>query len=100
MHTTNDVATQDSPSASLYLDATEEAHYHPTAGPMWNRWMRACERRGIAYDAVALAEHALHNADARDPLTAYSRPCIFQRNGRECRSFAGRPCAADCDIPF
>lgn len=82
-----------------YIDATEEAHYHPEAGRMWNRWMLRCERRGITYDAVALAEAALANADARDPLNGY-RNCILRRNGRECRSYAGRPCAADCDIPF
>ena len=101
MHTTNDVTTVDSPGASSpFIDATEEAHYHPIAGPMWSRWMQACERRGIAYDAVALAEAALTNADANDPLERSARGCIFQRNGRPCRAEDGGSCSPHCDIPF
>ena len=42
---------------------------------------------------------AAASADARDPIDG-PRACILRRNGRECRSYAGRPCAADCDIPF
>jgi len=84
-----------------YQGASEEAHYHPTARGIWGRLIDAHERRGLAFDAEALAVVALTLAEApRDPLDD-PRGCIFERNGRECPG-GNRPLVGHlgCDIPF
>jgi hypothetical protein len=84
-------------AASIFLDACEEAHYHPTARGIWGRLIDAHERRGLAFDAEELAAAALSLAFApRDPLTEYFRPCIRVRHGLLCDGT--KEC--NCDIPF
>lgn len=76
--------------------ASEEASNHPHAGRIWERLIRAHKRRGLAYNAEALAVAALTIEDApRDPLTS-PRWCIYMRNGRLCPGNH----ANDCDIPW
>lgn len=83
-----------------YFDVMEEVHYDPDASRVWRRLMEAHARRGLAYDAEALAAAALKLTSAPvDTLARVWRTCIFTRNGRKCRSGSGR-CWAGCDIPF
>lgn len=81
---------------SPYVDATEEAHYHPVARHVWERLMRAHDDRRLTCDPVACAEAALRVADAHpDPLDPFLRDCIRKRNGRPCDD-----ANCNCDIPF
>lgn len=86
---------------SPYGSASEEAHYTPGARALWSHAMKNCERRGLPYDAEALAEAALALHYERDPIDRPIYRCIRARHGLpcdgDCRG-AGRGC--DFDIPF
>ena len=75
--------------------ASYEAHHDRYARPIWERLMRACERRGVVVDAEDAAADALTLRYAPgDTLRSYAWLCIFARYDRPC------PPGCACDIPF
>lgn len=87
-------------SESPYGSASEEAYYTPGARTLWSHMMEAHERRGMTYDAEALAEAALALHYARDTVDRPIYRCIRTRHGLPCDGSCRGAGGCDFDIPF